>query len=80
MPQAFTKGIKITKGIYYYHRHGDHNNNTEGAQLLILQNLAELTQEEASEWKKETAGSSAVMLSGFQQTLIDTWQKRKRGE
>lgn len=42
--------------------------------------LAELTQEEAAEWKKETAGSSAVMLSGFQQTLIDTWQKRRRGE
>ena len=42
--------------------------------------LAELTQEEAAEWKKETAGSSSVMLSGFQQTLIDTWQKRKRGE
>ena len=42
--------------------------------------LAELTQEEAAEWKKETAESSSVMLSGFQQTLIDTWKKRKRGE
>lgn len=39
--------------------------------------LAELTQEEAAEWKRDSAETSSVMLSGFQQTLINTWQKRK---
>ena len=42
--------------------------------------LTELTDEEAVIWRKDPVESSAVTLSGFQQTLVDTWQKRKRGE
>ncbi len=42
--------------------------------------LSELTPEEASIWRKDTSRESAAALSGFQQTLVNTWQKRKRGE
>lgn len=42
--------------------------------------LAELTEEEAAGWRRDPVESSADTLSGFQQTLINTWKKRKRGE
>ena len=42
--------------------------------------LSELTAEEASLWTKNTSRESAAALSGFQQTFMNTWQKRKRGE
>ena len=42
--------------------------------------LSELTPEEAAPWLKDTTPESAAMLSGFQQTFVNAWQKRKRGE
>lgn len=42
--------------------------------------LSELTADEISPWRKDTAREDTVSLSGFQQTLINTWNKKKRGE
>ena len=42
--------------------------------------ISELTSEEAQPWLKDSMQEGKVMLPGFQQAMIQAWQKRKRGE
>ena len=42
--------------------------------------ISELTLEEVRPWLKDSGQEGAAVLTGFQQTLIQAWQKRKRGE
>ena len=42
--------------------------------------ISELTSEEAQPWLKDSMQEGTVVLTGFQQVLIQSWQKRKRGE
>ena len=42
--------------------------------------LSELTEEEAAPWLKDAAQEGMAAMSGFQQTLLKTWQKKRGGE